>query len=73
MVKVDQRIRWHYSDYTITILRFHTGARQHEVSVAHPCVSWALVIQSKDFFLIPDNVVAKKVLNFTRYRLTTEI
>jgi len=24
-------------------------------TVAHPCVSWAHVIQCKDFFLIPDN------------------
>ena len=32
MVKVDQRIRWHYSQYTITILRFRIGAWQHEVS-----------------------------------------
>ena len=32
VVKVDQRIRWHYSDYTITILCFCIGARQHEVS-----------------------------------------
>ena len=32
VVKVDQRIRWHYSDYTITILHFRIGAWQHEVS-----------------------------------------
>jgi len=32
VVKVDWRIRWHYSDYTVTILCFRIGARQHEVS-----------------------------------------
>ena len=32
VVKVDQRIRWQYSDYTITILSFRIGAWQHEVS-----------------------------------------
>jgi len=32
VVKVDRRIRWHYSDYTITVFRFRIGAWQHEVS-----------------------------------------
>jgi len=29
VVKVDRMIRWHYSGYTITILCFRIGARQH--------------------------------------------
>ena len=32
VVKVVRRIRWHYSDYTVTVLCFRIGARQHEVS-----------------------------------------
>jgi len=32
VVKVDRRIRLHYSDYIITVLRFCIGARQHKVS-----------------------------------------
>jgi len=62
VVKVDRRIRWHYTTTIAYTSPSHWCTRYRNCkfhnrcpAVAHLCVSWAPVVKcKKDFFLIPE-------------------